>query len=244
MVTDEITRYLEEPPDRELPDWMQEAIQEARQVEEGYGTRYITIPQADTHEDYRNVERFISTVRSRHLQDRLWRAIQGRGASRYFKDVLAEHPAERDRWFAFKDRCVYDRISWWLESEGIEPTNPIEPPEGPAPEAEEEASREAVMEELTLFLIYLCSWEEYPAPGFTTRRAWEGYLFEVPDALEERGYISQTSRAKSVTLTGEACDGHRSSRRATRFEATGGLLRHKEFRCATRTQVGSISRKL
>ena len=35
MVTDEIARYLEEPPDSELPAWMQQAIREAEQVEEG-----------------------------------------------------------------------------------------------------------------------------------------------------------------------------------------------------------------
>jgi hypothetical protein len=203
MVTDEVARYLEEPPDYELPDWMQEMLKVAQQVEEGYGTRYIRIPQADTHEDYRDMERFIGTVRNDRLRDRLWQAIQGRGAFRCFKDVLAQHPAERERWFAFKDRCIYERLSWWLEGEGIEPTNPIEPPEEPEPEPEEQPSRDALIEELTLPLIYLCSWEEHPLPDVTIRRAWKGYLFEVLDALEEKSYISQTRRAKSLTLTEE-----------------------------------------
>lgn len=203
MVTDEIARYLEDPPDYELSDWMQEALQVAEQVEEGYGTRYIQVPQADSREGYRDMERFISTVRNDHLRDRLWSAIQGRGAFRYFKDTLFEHPAERERWFAFKDRCIYERVSWWLESEGIEPTNPIEPPEVPEPEAEDEASHEALLEELTLLVIYLSSWEEKLSPDLTVRQAWKGYLFEVLDALEEKGYISQTSRAKSLALTEE-----------------------------------------
>ena len=56
-VTDEASRYLEEPPDRELPDWMQEMLEVAKQVEKGYGTRYISILQADSHEDYRDMER-------------------------------------------------------------------------------------------------------------------------------------------------------------------------------------------
>ena len=203
MVTDEIARYLEEPPDYELSDWMQEALQVAEQIEEGYGTRYIRIPQADTHEDYRDMERFTSTVRNDRLRERLWQASQGRGAFRYFKDVLAEYPAERERWFAFKDRRIYERISWWLESEGIEPTNPIEPPEVPEPEAGDEASRESPLEELTLLVIYLSSWEEDLSPGLAVRRAWKGYLFEVLDALEEKGYIRQNRRAKSLTLTEE-----------------------------------------
>jgi hypothetical protein len=149
------------------------------------------------------MERFVATVRNDRLRDRLWQAIQGRGAFRYFKDVLAEYPAERERWFAFKDRCIYERISWWLESEGIEPTNPIEPPELPESEAEEPASDEALLEDLTLLVIYLSSWEERLAPDLTVRRAWKGYLFEVLNALEEQGYISQTRRAKSLTLTEE-----------------------------------------
>jgi len=202
-VTDEFARYAEEPPEWELHDWMKQAIQQAQQVEEGYGTRYISIPEADSHEDYHDMERFIATVRDQRLQNRLWRAIEGKGAFRYFKDVLSEHPAERERWFAFQDQRVHERMVEWLESEGIEPTNPIEPPEEPEPESEEEPSRDELIEELTLLLLYLCSWEEQVASGFTVRRAWKGYLFEVLDALEERGYISQTRRAKSVTLTEE-----------------------------------------
>ena len=203
MLTSEITCYLEELSDGDLPDWMQQELKVAKQVEEGYGTRYIQIPHEDTHEAYRDMERFIATVQNPHLQDRLWRAIQGRGAFRYFKDVLAEHPDERERWFAFKDRCVHDRISRWLESESIEPTNPIEPPEVPEPEFEEEDVDEALLEDLTLLVIYLSSWEEKLAPDLTVRRAWKGYLFEVLDVLEDEGYISQTRRAKSLTLTEE-----------------------------------------
>jgi hypothetical protein len=201
MVTSEVTRYLEEPPDEDLADWMRHELQIAEQVEEGYGTRYIRIPEEDSHEGYRDMERFISTVRDDRLQDRLWRAIQGRGAFRYFKDVLADYPDERERWFAFKDRRIHERVADWLESEEIEPTNPIEPPEVPEPEAEEEEADEALLEDLTLLVIYLSSWEEELAADLTVRRAWKGYLFEVLNALEEKGYISQTRRAKSLTLT-------------------------------------------
>jgi hypothetical protein len=146
MVTDEVAGYLEELPDYELPDWMQEMLKVAEQVEEGYGTRYIRIPEADSHEDYRDMERFISTVQSDRLRDQLWQAIQGRGAFRYFEDVLYEHLAERERWFAFTNRRFCDRISRWLESEGIEPINPREPLEVPDSEAEDEPSHQVLLE--------------------------------------------------------------------------------------------------
>jgi hypothetical protein len=115
------------------------------------------------------------------------------------KDVLADYPDERERWFAFEDHRIHERIVDWLESEGIEPTNPIEPPEVPKPEEEE--ADEALLEALTLLVIYLSSWKETLAPDLTVCRAWKGYLFEVLNALEEKGYISQTRRAKSLTPT-------------------------------------------
>jgi DNA-binding PadR family transcriptional regulator len=50
-------------------------------------------------------------------------------------------------------------------------------------------------------------------PELTVHRAWKGYLFAALDALEEQGYISQTRRAKSLTLTEEGL------RRAQELEA-------------------------
>jgi hypothetical protein len=79
-----------------VPDWEKDLLREADQIEAGYGTRYVPVPEADTHQDYRDMEDF-ATVRNERLQDRLWRAISGRGAFRYFKDMLADHPRERER---------------------------------------------------------------------------------------------------------------------------------------------------
>lgn len=58
------------------------------------------------------------------------------------------------------------------------------------------------VEELTLLLLSLTSWTE-DSYGFTVQRAWKGFRFEVLDSLEEKNYISQTRRAKSVYLTEE-----------------------------------------
>ena len=57
------------------------------------------------------------------------------------------------------------------------------------------------IEELTMLLIHLTSWEEKVLGDLTIRRAWKGFRFEALNALEEAGYLNQTRRAKSVTLT-------------------------------------------
>jgi hypothetical protein len=63
-----------------------------------------------------------------------------------------------------------------------------------------------LIEDLTLLLLYLTSWEEEVFDDFTIHRAWKGFRFEALDALEEAGYTNQTRRAKSVTLTEEGCE--------------------------------------
>lgn len=139
-ITDETRRELEEiyeeaddpssqqPVDlaqvlqeRDLHDWQREALLEADRVEAGYGTRYASVPHADSHEGYRDMEEFIATVQDGNLQDSLRQAIQGRGAFRRFKDVLAARPSQRERWFEFQEGQVLRRVLDWLESEGIEP---------------------------------------------------------------------------------------------------------------------------
>jgi hypothetical protein len=86
----------------QVPDWQRELLKNADRVEAGFGDRSISIPSEGSHEGYHDMEAFIATVRSPRLQERLERAISGRGAFRYFKDVLLDYPAERERWFQFK----------------------------------------------------------------------------------------------------------------------------------------------
>jgi Uncharacterised protein family (UPF0158) len=140
MITEDVHRWLEkiyeqmqsqeggEPIDFataleqcNVPDGEKDLLRVADQIEAGYGTRYAPVPEADTHQDFRDMEDFIVTVRNERLQDRLWRAISGRGAFRYFKDVLADHPRERECWFKFKDARVRQRVLDWLDAQGIEP---------------------------------------------------------------------------------------------------------------------------
>jgi hypothetical protein len=104
-----------------LPDGRREEVRLARQVAAGLGKRYVMVPEGDSHEAYRDMEDWIDSLDEAPLQDRLWKAILGRGAFGRFKDVLAGFPAQRERWFEFKDARVRERVLRWLNSKEIEP---------------------------------------------------------------------------------------------------------------------------
>lgn len=147
---------LEEPveltgalQDSDLPDWQKEDLLEADRVDRFYGSRYIGVPEADSHEGYRDMARFILSIQDERLQDRLWQAIEGRGAFRRFKDVLAADYHEQKRWYAFHDEQIEARIRAWLEAQGIEPIFPEPAPgqgTGPAgPTVREQLLAEALV---------------------------------------------------------------------------------------------------
>jgi predicted nucleotidyltransferase len=121
MLSDEELGYVDEPPDYDLLDWQQEMVKQAKEIWLDDGKRYISVPEADSHSAYRDMEVFIATVEDQHLSELLWVAIRGRGAFRRFKDVLYDYPRERERWFEFSDAQVRRRVLDWLNFEGIEP---------------------------------------------------------------------------------------------------------------------------
>jgi hypothetical protein len=103
----------------DLPGWQKEALLEADQVEAGFGTRFIEIPQLETHEAYQDMADFVETVTDPTLHRLLTLAIDGKGAFRRFKTALQDHPAERERWFALKDVRLQERVRDWLEAVGV-----------------------------------------------------------------------------------------------------------------------------
>ena len=68
--------------------------------------------------------------------------------------------------------------------------------------AESDNTQEEAMNELTLLLLYLVSWEEEPFRGAPTiRRSWKNHRFEILDTLAEEGLLATTHRAKWVQIT-------------------------------------------
>ena len=77
--------------------------------------RYERIPKVESREGYEDMEDFIATVEDDHLAELLQLAIDGKGAFRRFKDVLARYPVERERWFRFRDERIEQRTLEWLD---------------------------------------------------------------------------------------------------------------------------------
>ncbi len=106
---------------------------------------FIRIDPASSREQYRWMERFVSSVSDDPLRQRLIIAIDGKGAFRRFKDVLIAYPAERERWFTYRADLLHWHIHNWLADHGIEATD--EAPWGdakPPPELPEVAGQPVV----------------------------------------------------------------------------------------------------
>lgn len=97
----------------------EEAQRQLAEIDEAEPGRFLRVPRADSREGYDDMQDFIDTVSDEHLQELLDVAIQGRGAFRRFKDVLARHPAEQQRWFDFQAARLDARAREWLAEEGL-----------------------------------------------------------------------------------------------------------------------------
>ena len=77
---------------------------------------------------YRDMEMFIDRLDDVRVADRLGRSIQGRGAFRRFKDVLAGAPELLERWYGFSDDRRRGRARAWLAVQGYSATPPTASP--------------------------------------------------------------------------------------------------------------------
>lgn len=80
--------------------------------------KWLWVHCQGSRDSYRDMERFIATVRDPGRADRLEIAISGRGAFRRFRDVLARWPEEQDRWHEFSAERQHGRARAWLADAG------------------------------------------------------------------------------------------------------------------------------
>jgi ribosomal protein S18 acetylase RimI-like enzyme len=95
------------------------------------GERYIGLPEWDSADGFRLMERFAAGFRNPIVRDELTSALSlGRGVFRAFKDTLGRHPEAEKLWFAYKDKEMRREIirwynglreEWGIEKIGMEP---------------------------------------------------------------------------------------------------------------------------
>ena len=67
------------------------------------------------------MELFIAGVADPDRTDRLRIAVDGKGAFRRFKDVVARWPDEEERWYRFSEERRRGRARQWLADAGYRP---------------------------------------------------------------------------------------------------------------------------
>ena len=112
---------LEEGDDdvlNDLPDWQKEGVEIARAIVEDSGERFVDAPDKFDFHEYRQMERFIGTVKNAEAAEQLWRAIKGKGAFRYFKDT-ASRLGLLDQWYRYRDEAMKEFVVTWAGANNV-----------------------------------------------------------------------------------------------------------------------------
>lgn len=119
------------------------------QIQSDLRTRFLPLPQEDSHETYDDMTAFVETVTDQHLRARLEQALAGRGAFRRFRDIVFDDRRLRDRWHEVQNERRRERVRAWLEAEGVDAIHT--PPPQPEPDPDQLTPRQALLREVLLF---------------------------------------------------------------------------------------------
>jgi len=104
-----------------LPEWEKEMVEEVKGVYEDEEGRYIIIPERASRDAYETMVEFTKTLDDPNISEKLFDALDGRGAFRRFKNVLSRYPKIEEQWYKYKDELEKQEVREWLWSIGIEP---------------------------------------------------------------------------------------------------------------------------
>lgn len=113
MVEQSTYHAIDAQEDEDLDESDEEVVLARAMVEDAKG-RFIDPPDKFEFHEYHQMERFIGTVEETSVADELWRAIKGKGAFRYFKDVAERHDL-LDAWYRFRDEAAKAFVIRWAE---------------------------------------------------------------------------------------------------------------------------------
>lgn len=105
--------YLSEDP----WDWDEEDKEIAELIDIEWN-RFIRLPGKYEIHEYRMMEDFIDELGNQKMQSELYRAIQGRGAFRRFKDKIRYEGIEQ-QWYDFQDKLHREFALRWCEENNL-----------------------------------------------------------------------------------------------------------------------------
>jgi hypothetical protein len=95
-----------------------EYVQEEGKEDESEAPYWLPVRCEGSRSGYRDMQMFADSVTDEKLRDRLDRALQGRGAFRRFRDILADGPDGLGPWHDFFDERHHGRARAWLADAG------------------------------------------------------------------------------------------------------------------------------
>ncbi len=102
----------------DVPDWQKDEVEIARAIVADSGQRFVSPPDKFEFHEYRQMERFIGTVRNAGAADELSQAIRGKGAFRYFKDT-ADRLGLLNQWFQYRHDAMKDFVVEWAQDNNV-----------------------------------------------------------------------------------------------------------------------------
>ena len=99
-----------------LPDWQQKAILKRREISES--DDWLPLPDKFHVHEWSIMNDFSHSIADDDVREQLLRAIHGRGAFRYFKDLVFQHGI-RDEWYEFKLQALERIAADWLDARGV-----------------------------------------------------------------------------------------------------------------------------
>jgi hypothetical protein len=103
-----------------------DAKKRLEEIEEA-GNRYVHIQTRLPDYNFHVMECFVYELQEQEedseLADKLYEALHQSNPFRNFKELLAQHPEVREKWFSYKDRAIRNEAIDWLCEKGIELEN-------------------------------------------------------------------------------------------------------------------------
>jgi hypothetical protein len=115
---EEMRAAEDEEPLENYPDWQRENIDKAIKILEDENEAYLEFTLRNELHEYEIIEEFIGTVSDDEIREKLFGAIQGRGAFRRFKYGVREHDVEK-QWYEFKENKLKELVIAWCEENSL-----------------------------------------------------------------------------------------------------------------------------